>query len=118
VRGLSALTPRARGVKERNDTRTGKNGDEGAFLAGEVIIHVGRDKGNLEGCSKTHEEMAETDVALGNKARRARRVRIPMVARTRGRVGGEGEGTARRKVLGRIYMGSIAEKQGGKVRGG
>jgi len=117
VRGLSALTPRARGVKERNDARTEKNGDEGAFLAGEVIIHAGRDTGNLEGCSKTHEEMAETDVALGNKARRARRVRIPMVARTRGERRGGG-GTARRKVLGRIYMGSIAEKQGGKVRGG
>jgi hypothetical protein len=69
---LSALTPRARGVKERNDTPTRKNGDEGAFLAGKVIIHVGRDtrkeRRNLEGCSKTHEETAETDVALGNKA--------------------------------------------------
>jgi len=33
---------------------------------------VGRDtrkeRRNLESCSKTHEEMAETDVALGNKA--------------------------------------------------
>jgi len=40
-----------------------------------------------------------------------------------GRTGGRGSdgGTVRRKLLGRIYMGSIAEKQGGKVerfRGG
>lgn len=42
-----------------------KNSSEGAFLA-EVIIHVGRDT-RKESCFKTHEEIAETNAALGNK---------------------------------------------------
>lgn len=52
--------------KERNGIRAGKNGNEGAFLAGEVIIHVDRDTGK-ESCFKTR---VETDAASENKARR------------------------------------------------
>lgn len=55
-----------------SSARVKENGDEEAFLAGQVIIHVDRGrgkKGSIVGF-KTHEETTETDVrALGNKAR-------------------------------------------------
>lgn len=75
---------------------------------------MGRDT-RKKSCFKTHEEIAETNVALGNKARWwsvSRRLSGRQRRREDREDGGRSGGTVRRKVLGRIRGKERSETRG------